>query len=276
MTTVSGEDRERIVTVDSRSIFDSRDFNERLFFPRDDDAPTPAGARDLALQMEDGVALHARFHPAPDARVTFVVFHGNGEIVADYDPQAALYRDVVGASLAVLDFRGYGRAGARRRTGRDRRRRAVGPCARVALADVIERTPLIVLGRSLGGACAAEVAGTSPCPADAIVMESAGAFPRTLIERRGLTPPTSFTEEEARLFDPRPKLARAAVPVLVLHGARDTIIPADEAHATFAALTTPRRTLVLVPGRDHNDVAHDAAYWNALRDFAASIAPTPT
>lgn len=265
------------MTVDSRSIFDSRDFNERLFFPRDDDAPTPPGARDLALEMEDGVTLHARFHPAPEARVTFVVFHGNGEVVADYDPQAALYRDVVGASLAVIDFRGYGRSG-----GAPTYRRAIADAVpsvralRVALADVIERTPLIVLGRSLGGACAAEVAGTSPCPADAIVMESAGAFPRTLIERRGLTAPTSLTEEEARLFDPCPKLARAAVPVLVLHGARDTIIPAEEARATFAALTTPRRTLVLVPGRDHNDVAHDAAYWNALRDFAASIAPTPT
>ena len=257
-----------------RSVFDAPAFNERLFSPRDDEGTAPAGARDLALVMADGVALHAGFHAAPSARATFVVFHGNGEIVADYDHHASRYLGEVGANLVAVDFRGYGRS-----AGVPTYRRMIAdavPCVRAVrdlLATVIAGAPLVVLGRSLGGACAAEIAGASPALADAIVMESAGAFPETLIARRGLTPPAHFEPDESRVFDPRPKLARARVPVLVLHGADDEIIPPEEARATFAALSTPDRTLVLVPGRGHNDVMLDDGYWSALRALVDRMTP---
>ena len=43
------------------SLFDTPDFNARLFFPRGDESPCPPGAVDLLAEVEGGVAsLHVR------------------------------------------------------------------------------------------------------------------------------------------------------------------------------------------------------------------------
>ena len=86
--------------------FDSEEFNERLFFPRPDVSACPAGAVDLRVPVS-GATLHLRLHPSADARCTVLLFHGNGEVVADYDDYARSYARA-GATLAVVDFRGYG------------------------------------------------------------------------------------------------------------------------------------------------------------------------
>jgi hypothetical protein len=63
------------------SIFDSDEFNDRLFVPRRDASPTPPGAHDRVIDV-DGATLHVRVHP-PAGGATLLLFHGNGEVVAD-------------------------------------------------------------------------------------------------------------------------------------------------------------------------------------------------
>lgn len=255
------------------SLFDSPVFNQRYFFPRADTTPCPAGAEDLRLPVAAGVELHARLYPSASARATFVVFHGNGEIVADYDEFAPRYQRDVGAELVAVDFRGYGRSG-----GVPNYRDCIADSLpvieqlRTALGEKL-RGPLIALGRSLGGACAAELAGKNPPVVDAIVMESAAADPLGVLARRDLEPPPSLTEEEIQVFDPRPKLARCALPLLVLHGAQDKTISPNEACANFAAARYGKKRLVMVPKRGHSDVMRDDAYWRALADFVTALRP---
>lgn len=257
------------------SLFDDPVFNQRVFFPRADSTPCPAGAEDLSLPVAPGVALHARWHPSASARATFVVFHGNGEIVADYDEQAQRYHHDVGADLVAVDFRGYGRSGG-------------VPNYRDVIADsvpVIEqlrsalsgklRGPLVALGRSLGGGCSAELAWQEPRVVDAIVMESAAADPVGVLKRRNLAPADPLSEQEIQTFDPRFKLARCWLPVLVLHGAKDKTIHPREARANFEAVEHRTKRLVLVPKRGHNDVMRDDAYWRALAEFV-SLLPRAT
>jgi alpha-beta hydrolase superfamily lysophospholipase len=253
------------------SPFDDPIFNERLFFPRSDAKPCPSGATDLMLTVAPGVALHARWYPASGSRATVVVFHGNGEIVADYDDFAARYHGEVGADLVAVDFRGYGRSeGVPNYRACIEDSRAVVAELRRALGERL-RAPLIVLGRSLGGACAAELAGQVPPVVDGIVMESAAADPRGVMARRGLSLDAALTAEETKVFDPRPKLARCPLPVLVLHAASDRTISASEARENFRKLGHPASRLVLIPRRDHHDVILDDAYFVALRDFVSSV-----
>jgi pimeloyl-ACP methyl ester carboxylesterase len=88
-------------------VFDSPEFNARLFFPRPDRGPPPPGARDLFVDVP-GARLHLRWHTAATpARAVVLLFHGNGEVVADYDDLADHYA-AAGAELVVVDFRGYG------------------------------------------------------------------------------------------------------------------------------------------------------------------------
>ena len=254
------------------SVFDTVQFNERLFFPRPDGSSTPANATDFMLPVAEGVALHARWHhPLARPVATFIVFHGNGEIVADYDRVALQYQGALACNVVIVDFRGYGRS-----QGSSTYRNCIAdaPLAVRAIAAKLQDTSagrLIALGRSLGGACVAEIARTTPPLVDAIVMESAGAEPLALIARRGLRVPPSLSPQDTAMFDPRPKLAACQLPVLVLHGAQDSVILPDEAHANFASLTTPKKQLTLVPARGHNDLFGDPAYWAALRAFVATL-----
>lgn len=249
------------------SIFDSRELNDNLFFPRDDDSPgTPAGATDFTIAV-DGAELHARWHADAANRATVIAFHGNGEIVADYDDFAPRYR-ALGADLVVVDFRGYGRS-----TGTPTYR-AILADALPAVRAVYDRTPkrpVIVLGRSLGGGCAAEIAGMVPPLVDGIVLESAASDLRGLIARRGLPVPPAFSDEETRTFDPRPKLARCTLPALVLHGERDTLIWPDEARSNHAALGSADKRLVMVPRSGHNDLMAHPLYWSALATFVGDV-----
>ena len=59
----------------------------RLFHPRPEFrlAACTASARDLLIPVADTVAVGARFHPAAAAAPTLLFFHGNGEIVGDYE-----------------------------------------------------------------------------------------------------------------------------------------------------------------------------------------------
>src|SRR5262249_2743812 len=83
-------------------------FSENLFYPRPF-FTSPPGARDLMLPVAPGVRLHARLHDATGAVAHIVLFHGNGEVVSDYDAAAPDFAQA-GAALAVLDYRGYGRS----------------------------------------------------------------------------------------------------------------------------------------------------------------------
>src|SRR5512138_23989 len=94
----------------------------------------------------DGAKLHVRVHP-PVSGVTLLLFHGNGEVVADYDLAAALFARA-GVTLAVMDYRSYGQS-----TGASTLRNLIADARIVAEAV----RPQIVMGRSLGGVAAHEL-----------------------------------------------------------------------------------------------------------------------
>ncbi|MFO0558918.1 MAG: alpha/beta fold hydrolase [Polyangiales bacterium] len=246
-----------------RSIFDSAVFNERLFFPRRDATPCPPSSVDRWIAVDANATLHARIHPCRAARGAVLLFHGNAEVVADYDAMRERFHER-GLSLAVVDFRGYGRS-----TATPTLRTAIddAPLVLRALRDELtlnDALPLVVFGRSLGGHCAAAIAGATPALCDAIVLESAASDLHALIARRGLRLDAPLTDDERAVFDPRPKLARCTVPALVLHGAMDTLISPREAQANFDALGSQDKRLVLVEGRGHNDLSLARSYWDAI------------
>ena len=244
------------------SIFDRDEFNDRLFFPRPAAGPPPAGASDRLVEV-DGARLHVRVHAAPAASGTLLLFHGNGEVVADYDDVAARFARA-GVALAVMDYRGYGQS-----TGTPALRTLISDARRVA--DVVR--PRVVMGRSLGGIAAHELYARPSAGMAGVILESALFDLPGLIRRRGLVPPASFTDAERATFEPATKLALGRLPLLVLHGERDELIAlaeAREAHAT-AGTAEADKALVVVPRRGHNDVSAGDKYWSALAEFIARL-----
>jgi alpha-beta hydrolase superfamily lysophospholipase len=246
------------------SIFDRPAFNESLFYPRRDVSP-PGAAADHHVDV-GGARVHLRVHPAAGARCRLLLFHGNGEVVADYDAAVTAFAQA-GAALAVADFRGYGAS-----TGSPTLHSVIADARAVASAMPAD-LPLVVMGRSLGGMAAHELYAHPLATMIGVVLESTLYDLAGLIRRRGLEVPRGgLTAEERARYEPAGKLAAGTLPLLVLHGADDTLIPAREAIAAHAAAGSADKELVLVPDRGHNDVSYSRVYWDALAAFVARIA----
>lgn len=239
------------------SLFDAPRFNRSLFCQRPDASPPPRGASDHFIDV-DGARLHLRAHAGPSSAL--LLFHGNREVIADYDDAAQQFADA-GLRLLVADFRGYGLS-----TGT--------PTLRLALADApavlstaasIVGAPLLVMGRSLGGNCAAELCQHQRPEVRGYVFESSPTDLAALVARRGYVG-ARFTAQERETFDPLLQLAKCRTPALFLHGTEDSLIVPDEARRGHAVV--PGSTLVLIDGRRHHDVSLSAQYWVALRAFA--------
>ncbi|GAB4199286.1 MAG: alpha/beta hydrolase [Sandaracinaceae bacterium] len=243
-------------------LLDREDLVGSLFFPRPDAGRCAPDAEDHLVPVVGG-ELHVRHHGVRcGARArTVLLFHGNGEIVSDWDPAAARFASL-GWRFAVSDYRGYGRS-----TGVPTMRRLLED-ARVVLAFLRGRTdgPLVVMGRSLGSAAAWEIAADPGV--DALVIDSGFTDVAAFARRRGLDP-TRLGEEEIEALDPIPKIARLEKPLLLLHGDADRVIAHREAERALAASPAADAQLVTLRGRGHNDVSLDPSYWSALAELLA-------
>jgi fermentation-respiration switch protein FrsA (DUF1100 family) len=249
------------------SLLDHPAVSENLFYPRPAFRSPRAGMRDLMVEVAPGVRLHARLHEAGDAVAHVVLFHGNGEVVSDYDDAAGSFARA-GAALSVIDYRGYGRSEGQ-------------PSLRTLLTDArpafegvraqLSPLPVIVMGRSLGSACAAELCGTLPEAPAGIIFESGFSDVAGFARRRGL-PASMIAQADIDAISPLKKLAGCHAPLLVLHGELDQLIPSAEGRAAYEASAAKDKRLALVPGRGHNDVSLHEVYWEELTAFVGRTA----
>lgn len=246
-------------------------FSTNVFYPRREESPAPRGARDLAISV-DGALLHARVHDVvPACSAVLLLFHGNGEVVADYDALAPLFARA-GARLAVVDYRGYGRS-----TGAPTLRAlltdapVVLEAVRAHLAAEGASPPIVVMGRSLGSACAAEIARSGSHGVAGFVIESGFSDLVAFARRRGVAL-DAVAEDDLEALCPLRKLGSSTAPLLVLHGAEDRLIVPAEGRAVFEASGAHDKRLVMIPGRGHNDLSFHPLYWDELTAFIARAA----
>jgi pimeloyl-ACP methyl ester carboxylesterase len=242
------------------SLFDEPDFNGRLFYPRAGRSPVPPGAYDRDLTVP-GAKVHLRIHAPAGTLATVVLFHGNGEVVGEYDDLADPFASV-GLRLAISDYRGYGRS-----TGRPTLRDALSDAVTVLGAVKAEvQGPLLLLGRSLGSAPAIHLASLNDPRVVGLVIDSGFSRLEGLVSRRGLM--GEITAQDRLDFDPLPKMARVQAPVVVIHGERDDLIIPEEGRELAAAA---RGRFVGVPGAGHNDLFGMRGYWSVLGDFVREL-----
>ena len=248
------------------SIFDSQVFNANLFFPRADSSPALAGTDEYYIDAEEGVRIHVRCHPNPDAKVSLLFFHGNGEIVSDYDNLAEHFSRL-GVELIIADFRGYGKS-----TG--------NPTLRATLEDAhiifdylkkeeVFKSIVCVMGRSLGGAPTIELC-SKRSDIQACIMESAYADPIPLVERRGLKIDKTTPEEDA-LFNNSLKMVTVKCQTLIMHGADDFLISPQEAKLNYDNAGAKIKTLEILEGVGHNDMMMNPSYFSTLKRFLDSL-----
>jgi uncharacterized protein len=246
----------------------------QLFHPRPEFsfAGAQSSARDLAIPVAADVAVGARFHPlGPDAP-TIVFFHGNGEIVADYDELAPFYNRQ-GVNFFPVDYRGYGRStGDPTVSAMMRDCHAIFAFARRWLVEMGYPGPLMLMGRSLGSASALELAAAYPERVAALIVESGFAYAGPLLQLLGVNLAAIGFKEMAG-FRNVDKIRAYPGPTLIIHAERDHIIPFSDGQALYDASAAPDKTLLKIPRANHNDLLLQgfAAYMTAIQALAARL-----
>jgi len=230
-----------------------------------------SSVHDGRVEVESGVSVGYSLHLAEPQSPLVLCFHGNGEIVRDYDGIAPLYIGL-GISLLVADYRGYGWS-----DGFPTASSLVYDASLVfeALGQMLEevgsKVPqrVFVMGRSLGSAAAIEVARHHQEAIAGLIIESGFAHTLRLLARLGVV--LGDLDEEQDVFANLSKIGQINLPTLVIHGQADMLIPASEGIALYdgSAAADDEKRLVIIPGAGHNDLLALGAvtYFEAIRDF---------
>lgn len=242
-----------------------------LFYPRKWNRPAPKGVEELLIPVDTDVEVGCRLYESGFGRPWVLLFHGNGEIAADYDQIAPLYqqREI---NLAVADYRGYGRSG-----GQPGFEAMVEDASIIyeALRGKLEarnaREKLFVMGRSLGSISALELAARYADNIPGLIIESGFISVIGLIRHLGL--PAAGVDLTLIEAESRRKAAQINIPALIIHGGADSLVPFSQAEDLFTALGGKSKQLLPIPGADHNDVIFRdrERYFSAIGEFVGRI-----
>jgi uncharacterized protein len=226
---------------------------------------TPARAgldyQTVTLQTGDGVRLSAWFIPHPAPRATLLFFHGNAGNLSHRLESIRLFHDL-DIAVFIIDYRGYGQSeGSPTEAGTYRDAAA----AWHYLVDERHIAPqeIVIFGRSLGGAIAAELASRT-WPA-ALIIESAFTSVPNMAARLYPWLPVRWLSRYR--YDTRKALEAITCPVLIIHSREDDIIPYAEGEQLFVHAREPKRFLELLGGHGNGFLVSREVYTRGIDNF---------
>ncbi|UMZ74277.1 alpha/beta hydrolase [Natranaerofaba carboxydovora] len=235
------------------SVIDNSSLLSYLFYPRDYFTSPPENAFDMMTSVEQGVVIHSRFYQSERKGGPWILyFHGNGEVVCDYDDLAPYYNRE-GINVVVADYRGYGSS-----TGKPNFNHVANdaPIIFEAVKDKIEEidpeySGLWVMGRSLGSMPALLLANRYSDQLKGLIVESGFVSIVKLINHLNLPSPGDLTQLEN---EAKEKVKQITLPTLVIHGERDVLVPLDQGEEIYELVNSEDKRLFTIPRAGHNDI----------------------
>lgn len=242
--------------------------NRMIFHPAASLQRTPADVglnfEDVVFTTRDGVRLHGWFVPRRDADSTLVWFHGNAGNISHRVENIKLLHELVRVNVFIFDYRGYGRS-----EGRPSEEGTYldGEAALDLIGNKLgdeNRKKIILFGRSLGAAIATEMA--TRFDSQALILESPfvsiAEMARVILP---LLPIGPFLQTQ---YNVGARIKKTRVPLLVLHGDRDEIVPIEQGRRVFDAAPQPKK-FITIAGAGHNDtyIVGGENYFRQLQEF---------
>ncbi|MEZ6062194.1 MAG: alpha/beta hydrolase [Planctomycetaceae bacterium] len=206
----------------------------------------PARVEEVWIDGDTGVRLNGWFVEADRPRGVLLYCHGNGGSVRSWGPVAVELQRKHQLSVLVFDYRGFGRS-----TGTPSEEGIVADAraARRWLADRmgVSEQDIILMGRSLGGAVAIQLAAEDGCRG--LVLQSTFKSLPSVARRSAwwLLPDLNMQNR----FPSIDRIPRYQGRVLISHGDADRLIPDSHGRKLYEAAPGPKE-YISIPGGDHN------------------------
>jgi len=214
----------------------------------------------IKLNVTQDEAISAIYLRNPDARYTILFNHGNGEDIGTSKQTLDRLMEM-GFSVFSYDYRGYGTSSGKAseaNTYQD------ADAAYRYMVDNLQVAPdkIIVLGRSLGGAIAIDLA--SKRDVGGLVVESTFVTAFRVMTHVPLFPIDKFNSLS--------KIGKVRCPVLVIHGTKDELIPMWHGEKLLREASDPKLSF-WVDGAGHNNLLSAAGngYEKKLTEFLTLI-----
>lgn len=220
--------------------------------------------KDCFFEASDGTKLHGWFLKKEGANQTLLWCHGNAGNISDrLDNLARLSKLPI--NIFLFDYRGYGRSeGTPTESGvyLD----ALAAYDYVVGEHSVAADSLVIFGRSLGGAVAVELAVNRPCRK--LILESTFASARDMAKEMFGVIPVHLSMKSR--FDSVEKIRQIKMPLLMIHGRRDQVVPFELGKRLYDVANMPK-SFYEIAEADHNDtyVVGGQAYINRLAEFLA-------
>lgn len=253
----------------------------RLFAPSPDpvkswdpaDYGIPAGAVEvLEFPTPDGERLYGWYCRAEKPVASALFCHGNtGNLTISADTIPHLL--AAGLNVLFFDYRGFGRS-----SGTATYDGVIADAVTAArLHDRLrpQHLPSVLYGFSLGGAIASQLIRRYAF--DGLILQS--TFTTLAALTRLLFPRLPLHLLGGHLFNTMAVIRRIDVPLLVLHGTADEVVPCSMAHELFGACAASRKQIHCVEGALHKDmfkVDPDTLVWQIAQFITGLPQHAPT
>ena len=198
------------------------------------------------FETPDGEMLYGWYCRADNPIASGVFCHGNtGNLTKSAEAIGVLVH--AGFSVLMFDYRGFGKS-----TGRPTLTGVVADGVTAArFHDELRpaHLPSILYGYSLGGAVAGQVIRHHHF--DGLILQS--TFTNLPDVARAVWPRLPLHHFAGKFFDTRASVSKLDVPLLVLHGAADEVVPVWMAHALVDACSS-KKGVHIVDGGLHKDL----------------------
>jgi fermentation-respiration switch protein FrsA (DUF1100 family) len=221
-----------------------------------------AAAEEIVLDTDDGERVIAWSVPPREEKSVVLYFHGNGGSLAY---RAARFRALVadGTGLLALSYRGYGGS-----TGHPSEAGLLLDAAALYRYAVARYSPdrLVLWGESLGGGVAIALAAQQPI--GRMILEAPFSSAADVAARAYPFLPVRLLMKDQ--FRSDKQIGKVVAPVLVLHGARDWVVPIALGERLFALIRAPKR-FVRFPQGGHEGLDAQGAIAAAKRFLAEPV-----
>ncbi|QDT80932.1 Alpha/beta hydrolase family protein [Gimesia maris] len=238
-------------------------------FPESDSLPENLPFEDAWFEAADGTQLHGWYLGHPKPRAVALFCHGNAGNIVSRGETLKILQERHGLAVMTFDYRGYGKSEGKP-SERGILQDARAARARLASRAGVEETEIVLMGRSLGGAVAVDLAAQDG--ARGLVLASTfSSLPDAAAHHMPwMFPNLNMTQR----LNSAGKIGNYSGPLLQSHGDKDLLIPIELGRKLFDAAGEPKQFFVL-PGAGHNDPQTEE-YRRVFDEFIASLPSSST